>query len=381
MNNRLVETETGELAGAAQLHLTDHGETIHLGLERAQTVGERLGQHGYYLLGEVHRVPAQRRLFVQRGTGAHVVRHISDCHPQAPAAQALFTVHGIVKVARILAVDGDKPEAAQVSAIFLVFLSRLLFQRARFAQYRLGPFVRDAVGADGNVDFQTGVKMVAEHFHDLALGTEVARGVVGDFRRHNLAGLGAALEFWRNQYAVINAAVVRHHETNAALLLIPADNTRRAAVQHLHHTAFRTPAAIQADDAHQHFIAVKHKLHLPGTEVDVIPLLQRDGKTVAVPVALHTATQQVQLVHQAIGAAPIDHQLAIALHGAQPFAQRIYLLLFMQVEVAGDMRVTQGFIRGGEQVEDDFAAGNRVVVACGFALGVGVGNLAFFSHR
>ena len=61
----LEEAETGQLAGAAEFHFADHGQAIHVRLQRAQPVGQGLGQHGHNLFREVHRIAAHRSFFVQ----------------------------------------------------------------------------------------------------------------------------------------------------------------------------------------------------------------------------------------------------------------------------------------------------------------------------
>ena len=145
--------------------------------------------------------------------------------------------------------------------------------------------------------------------------------------------------------------------------------------------ALEAPAAILPGDLHQHFIAVEHEVHLPRAQVNVIALAQRHGESVAVAVPLHAAAQQVHLVDQAIGAATIDHQLAVALHGAQPLLQGVHLLGFSQAQGLCDMSVIERLLGIGQQRENSLATGDGVVIARGFARGMRVGNLAFLGHR
>ena len=58
VNHRFIEGVTGELAGGRDGHLRDHSQTIHQRVQRAQTVGQHLRQHGDHPLGEIHRVAA-----------------------------------------------------------------------------------------------------------------------------------------------------------------------------------------------------------------------------------------------------------------------------------------------------------------------------------
>ena len=308
------------------------------------------------------------------------MRDVGNRHPQAPAAQALLTVQRIVEIAGILAVDGDKGLFTQVCAILLVFLARLRLQGTGLTQDLFRPLVGNIVGADRDIDFQARVQVVAEDLDDAALGAEIAGRVVGDLGGNDLAGFGAALELRRNQDAVVDPAVVGHHEANATLFFIAADDAAGTAVQDFNHPALRASAPVQANDGDQHLVAVEYELHLPRAQVKVIALLQRNGEAVAIAVALHPAANQVHLFNQAVGAATVDHQLAIALHRPQALAQSLDRVLVFEQQLLGDMRVSQGLVRRSEQFEDRFAAGNGVVVTRSFALGMGIGNLAFFGH-
>ena len=108
VNHCLVKTVAREPALARKLHLTHHRQAIHLRLERAQPVGQGLGQHRHHTLGKVHRIAALDSLFIQGHTGANVMRHIGNGDKQTPAPQPFFTIHSVIKVAGIFAVYGDK---------------------------------------------------------------------------------------------------------------------------------------------------------------------------------------------------------------------------------------------------------------------------------
>ena len=95
---------------------------------------------------------------------------------------------------------------------------------------------------------------------------------------------------------------------------------------------------------------------------------------------LHPAVHQVHALHQGIGPAPVDHQLAVPLHRPQALAQRIQILGFMQGKPRGNALLVQGALCLVKQVKYHFPAGNGVVVTGRLAGSVGVGNLAFFGH-
>ena len=382
VDNRFVKAELAQLSVAAQLHLADHGQAIHRRLEGAQAVGQRLGQHGHHLLGKVHRVAAARGLVVQGGAGTDIVGDIRYRHPQAPPPQgALLAIHRVVEIPGVLTVYGDEGQLAQIHPVLLVLLQRLRLQRARRVYHGIGPLPGDAVGAYRHVDLHAGVQVLAKNLGNAPLGAQPVGGVVGDLGRDDLAGARLALLPGRNQDLVIDAAVLGNDKADPTLLLVAAHHALVRPGQHFHDLAFLATAAIDASDLHQHLVAIEHPVHLPGAEVDILPASQGHGKAITVAVSLHPAVQQVHLVHQPVVAAAIDHELAVALHGPQPLAQRVQVSGVGQAQSPGDTLVIQGAVGLMQQVQDDLAAGDGVVVKRRLAGSMGVGNLAFLGHR
>ncbi len=76
--------------------------------------------HGAF--GEVHRRAALVRFAIERAALRDVVRHIRDVHaePVVPVRQ-LLDRDRIVKVARVLAVDGDRRHVTEIRAAADVF--------------------------------------------------------------------------------------------------------------------------------------------------------------------------------------------------------------------------------------------------------------------
>ena len=76
---------------------------------------------------------------------------------------------------------------------------------------------------------------------------------------------------------------------------------------------------------------------------------------------------------RAVGAAPVAHQLPVALHRAQAPAQGLAPVLGLEVQLF--CQLVQGERHAGlvERGEDELAARDRVVVACGF---VGLARIA-----
>ena len=89
--------------------------------QRAQIVRQRLGQHRHDAVGEIDRVAAPRRLAVERAAGRDIGRDIGDRDDDVPAARVGRVRIGlgpdrVVEIARVLAVDRDQREVAQIGA-------------------------------------------------------------------------------------------------------------------------------------------------------------------------------------------------------------------------------------------------------------------------
>ena len=162
-------------------------------LERAQVVGDDLGQHRDDAVGEVDRVAADLRLAVEAGAGAHVVGDVGDgdVHDVAAGVAGIVVrggVDGIVMVARVDGIDGDELEGAQVGAAGQPRRLELV----GLGQHGMRELVGDAVGVHGDQADLALVLRVAERLGDARLRHAVAmRG--GELEAHEVAGLGAAL--------------------------------------------------------------------------------------------------------------------------------------------------------------------------------------------
>ena len=100
--------------------------------------------------------------------GLHVVADVGDRHQQAPALAAAdlgrLAVHGIVEVARVLAVDGDQRHVGEVDAVLRRPGRTLSGSAARLRHAGLGELVRHAVLAHRDLDLHARVVDLAEHF-------------------------------------------------------------------------------------------------------------------------------------------------------------------------------------------------------------------------
>ena len=96
------------------VHLAGEGQPVDIGVEAADAVRERLGQHGDGPVGQIDAGAALVGLLVEERAFLHVVRHVGDMHPEAVPGLDLLDGDGVVEVARFFAVDGDRRQVPQV---------------------------------------------------------------------------------------------------------------------------------------------------------------------------------------------------------------------------------------------------------------------------
>src|SRR5690606_3590981 len=123
------------------------------------------------------------------------------------------------------------------------------------------------------------------------------------------------------------------------------------------------PAApVEPGHACQHPVAIEHQAHLRRGEEQVVAAIFGNEETETVAVPADAAADEVQLVHRGIRAAPgVDH-LAIALHGAQTATQRFELLVGGQTEFFDQLLAGRRGATLVQSHQNQFAAGNGVIV-------------------
>ena len=83
-------------------------QAIHVRLERAQFIAQRLRQHRDDAVYEVSRVTALARLFVECSSRLDVMRHVRDVHPQPPLLRRnIFETDGVVEILRVVGINRD----------------------------------------------------------------------------------------------------------------------------------------------------------------------------------------------------------------------------------------------------------------------------------
>src|SRR5207249_11130709 len=81
-------------------------QPIDMGIQAANTVAQPLGQHWNYTVRQVNTVAAALRLAIKRAAGPHIRAYVCDMNIQLPAAFDFFDVNGVVKIARVVRIDG-----------------------------------------------------------------------------------------------------------------------------------------------------------------------------------------------------------------------------------------------------------------------------------
>ena len=103
------------------------GEAVDVGLQRAEFIAQRLGQHGDDAVHEVGGVSALSGFDIQCAARSDVVRDICDVDPEFPLITALtLNADGVVKVFGVIGVDGDDVVAAAVNAVGTFIGTRLI---------------------------------------------------------------------------------------------------------------------------------------------------------------------------------------------------------------------------------------------------------------
>ena len=143
---------------------------------------------------------------VERLTRSHVMGDIGDGDDQAEAAGIRFGEHRVVEVARVLAVDGDQRDVAQVGRGGRAEPPRAALGLLEGVD---GECLGDIVRMDGDQADRARIAHGAKPLDDA--GRLQAEAMVGQgFAQHDLAFRGAALLAARHQPFRLGPAIRRH---------------------------------------------------------------------------------------------------------------------------------------------------------------------------
>ena len=253
-------------------HVADHAQTLYFGVQRTQAVGQLLGQHGNHAAREIHTGGAVVGVHIDRATRLHVMADIGNGHQQAPAlggtaATAFgmgFAIDGIVKIARVLTVNGDQRNIGQINAVDLVLWPHRIRQSPGQRYTALGEDMRHAVFAHGDLNFHSRVIHLTQDFLDTPDGLTEQCGRLDQFNHDHLPRLGHAGGALGYQYVLAIALVFGCYQPDATFLQQAPDDGLGGSFDNFHDPALRTPFAVAADNAHLDPVLVQHGTHFIG---------------------------------------------------------------------------------------------------------------------
>ena len=105
-------------------HVAHHAQAFHIRVQRTQAVGQLFRQHGDHAARKIHAGGAVVGVDVNGTAVFYIVAHIGNRDQQTPAFATAyfcrFAINRIVKVARVLAVNGHKCNVCQINAAFFI---------------------------------------------------------------------------------------------------------------------------------------------------------------------------------------------------------------------------------------------------------------------
>ena len=291
VHHRRVKLVSVNLAIGRDQHVADHAQPLHMRIQRAQAVGELLGQHRDHAARKVNAGGAIVGVDVNGAAGLHIVAHIGNGHQQTPALAApnacRFAINRIVKVAGVFAVDGHQGHIGEVNAVSFVLRPHFVRQTARQSQARLRKLMRHAVFAHGDFDFHAGVVHLAQHFFDASHGLSEQAGRFGQLDHHHLPHFGHTGGALGDQHILAIALVFWRHQPHAAFLQQTANDGLRRPLNDFNHTPFGAAAPIEAHHPGFDPVFVQDSAHFIGRQVNVCRPVITLYKAVAIAMALN----------------------------------------------------------------------------------------------
>ena len=115
LDDAFVERVIEHITAARYVQHDADGETVHVGIQRAEMVGDLLRKHRQHAVGKVNRGAPISRFRVHGRVGRNKVRHIGNMHAKLkrPIANRL-DIDGIVEVARGFRIDGDRVPLSEI---------------------------------------------------------------------------------------------------------------------------------------------------------------------------------------------------------------------------------------------------------------------------
>ncbi len=270
MNDTVVQLVADDLPAAVDLHQARLHQPIDPRVQAAESGRQLRGKHVHRALWKVDRCAALVGLFVERAPFGHVVRHVGNVYPKpVVAVRQLLERDGIVEIACMFAVDGDRDERPEVGPSFQIALANLAAQTFGFRYGRLAVLIGYSELTDDDLGVDTRLVDGAENVSDAAQGRPGGSRPSSDFHRHHVTGLGVLLLTRWNLDVHNQPAVERHDEAHPALVDVETpDGCRRTPFQDAKDSALRATVR-DTLDAGDHAIAVHGLVQIAAGNVDV----------------------------------------------------------------------------------------------------------------
>ena len=278
----------------------------------------------------------------------------------------------VVEIARILPVDGDERELAQILPALEVGVAHPGGKRRRLRHRLVGPRNRQLVRANRDVDLHARQHPGPQHLLDGADRRVAPRRRLGDARDDVVAVARIGARVRRNEDVVMDPRVVGAHEGDAALAPQAPDHLRDAPLDDLDQRPFAAPVAIDLHHAGHYPIPVHQPAHVPRREEQIGARVVGPDESEPVPVSDDASGDEVHPIDEPELAAAVADDLAVTLHGREPALQRLLLGGGPEGVRAGDPVELDGGADLAEkldqrtafrQVRDTFADAARSVAA------------------
>ncbi len=222
---------------------------------------------------------------------------------------------GVVEVAGVLAVDGDRHQRPEVGSAGEVALADLAAEPARFLDRLVAVRVGDAVLADDDLGIDARRVDVADHLDDLADRSARRRRPTGDGGRDHVVRLRVALLAGRDLDVHDQAPIEGHDKAGAGAVSFEAsDDRRRAALEDAQDAPLRAPVG-DALDARDDAVAVHRLVQVAAGDVDVAvdPLHRPIGhdESKSPRVGGDAPDDEIHPIGQAVAVAPRLDELAL----------------------------------------------------------------------
>ena len=304
-HHRGIELIGVHIALGRDKHVADHAQALNTGVERTQTIGEFLRQHGDHAAGKIHRGGAVVGVHINGRAGLHVVTDIGNGHEQTVAFATTdlgrFAIHRVVKVTGVFAVDGDQWNVTQVHAVVVVAAAHMIGQSACLSHGGIREHVRHAVFAHRDLNFHTRVVDFSEHFFDSTDRLAIQSWRLGELNHHHLTRLGAANGRLRHEHILAITLVFWRNQPDATFLQQAADDGAVRPLHNFGHATLWPTFSVLSNDANLDTVFVQDGPHLIGWKVDVGLSVITHHKAVTVAVtrdgAFNFCHQAAVLIH------------------------------------------------------------------------------------